>query len=236
MSGHVVLLGDSIFDNRSYVGPGPDVVAELREELPDGWRATLLAVDGDVTSGVMRQLVKLPPDATHLVVSVGGNDALGFAQVLEQRAGSVADALVLLKGAQDIFARNYEAMLGAVAATGLPAAVCTIYDTPSSEQSYPVIRTGLAVFNDCITRAAFTLGATVVDLRLICDQDGDYSNPIEPSVQGGRKIAQAIAALVTGGGASRRSTVVGPPRGLTTLGIRARSNTERTERAQSTGA
>jgi hypothetical protein len=52
------------------------------------------------------------------------------------------------------------------------------------------------VFNDCITRAAFSRGLPVIDLRLICDQDEDYANPIEPSVRGGEKIAAAIAGLV----------------------------------------
>jgi hypothetical protein len=50
-TGHIVLLGDSIFDNSAYVGGGPDVIAQLRQELP-GWRCTLLALDGDVISGV----------------------------------------------------------------------------------------------------------------------------------------------------------------------------------------
>src|SRR3712207_7657631 len=43
---HVVLLGDSIFDNKSYVGGGPDVIAQVRDDLPPGWKATLCAVDG----------------------------------------------------------------------------------------------------------------------------------------------------------------------------------------------
>ena len=45
---HVVLIGDSIFDNGAYVAGGPDVVTQLRERLPQGWRATLGAVDGAV--------------------------------------------------------------------------------------------------------------------------------------------------------------------------------------------
>jgi hypothetical protein len=41
--GYVILLGDSVFDNAAYVGGGPDVIAQLREQLPAGWRATLSA-------------------------------------------------------------------------------------------------------------------------------------------------------------------------------------------------
>ena len=61
--GHVVLLGDSIFDTGAYVGGAPDVVRQLRAALPAGWRATLLAVDGAVVDSVARQLGGLPADA-----------------------------------------------------------------------------------------------------------------------------------------------------------------------------
>jgi GDSL-like Lipase/Acylhydrolase family len=208
-SGHVVLLGDSIFDNGAYVSGGPDVVQQLREQVPSGWSATLLAVDGDVTMGVARQLRSAPDDASHLVVSVGGNDALGFAGILQQPAGSVGEGLLMLRSAQEQFARSYEAMLDAVLGPGLPTAVCTIYDTRPSEPGHPVIRTGIALFNDCITRAAFARGVPLIDLRLICTEAADYANPIEPSVQGGRKIATAIAGWLSGNGPARSTVVVG---------------------------
>ena len=207
-SGHVVLLGDSIFDNQAYVLGEPDVVAQLREELPREWSATLLAVDGDVASGVVRQLSSLPQDATHLVVSVGGNDALGFGYLLEERAGTVREALGLLAAAQQHFAAAYLPMAAAVCARGLPTAFCTIYDTPPSGPGQPAIRTAVAIFNDIITRAAITHSASVVDLRIICGEDADYANPIEPSSRGGRKIARAIAGLLLDR-SPLRSTVVG---------------------------
>jgi hypothetical protein len=31
---HIVLLGDSIFDNAAYVAGGPDVVRQVRDNLP----------------------------------------------------------------------------------------------------------------------------------------------------------------------------------------------------------
>src|SRR5688572_7849286 len=45
---HIVLLGDSVFDNAAYVAGSPDVVRQLREIVPPGWRATLQARDGAV--------------------------------------------------------------------------------------------------------------------------------------------------------------------------------------------
>jgi hypothetical protein len=64
------------------------------------------------------------------------------------------------------------------------------------------------VFNDCITRAAFARDLSVIDLRLLCDQDEDYANPIEPSVRGGEKIAAAIAGLMVKPPADRSRSVV----------------------------
>lgn len=196
--GHVVLLGDSIFDNAAYVRGGPDVVRQLRGRLPADWDSSLLAIDGAVTREVKRQLERLPKDASHLVVSTGGNDALGASFLLGQSVATVAEALSLLETAQHRFAEDYREMADAVAAAGLPAAFCTVYDTPPSSPDQRIVRTALALFNDVITRAAFARGAGLVDLRLICDRDEDYANPIEPSVQGGGKIASAIAAWASG--------------------------------------
>jgi GDSL-like Lipase/Acylhydrolase family len=207
--GHVVLLGDSIFDNGAYVGGQPDVVAQTRDALPADWAATLLAIDGDVINGVPRQLASRPKDATHLVVSVGGNDALGFAHLLNAPVSTVAEAIATLGAQQGPFAAAYGAMLDAVSAAGLPVAVCTIYDTPQSAPGHEVIRSAIALFNDCITRVAFQRGVDLLDLRLICSEDADYANPIEPSFAGGRKIARAIAEWATGPDGARRSRVIG---------------------------
>jgi hypothetical protein len=193
---HVVLLGDSTFDNAAYVAGGPDVVALLRQELGGEAKATLLAADGSVVAGVARQLAAVPPDATHLVVSTGGNDALGYSPVLEARASTVGEAVAQLGKLQARFRADHLAMLEAVSALGLPAAVATIYDADFAPPQGPIVATALSVFNDAITRNAFALGVDLIDLRLICVESADYANPIEPSVEGGRKIARAIAAFV----------------------------------------
>lgn len=71
----VVLLGDSIFDNRSYVvHDGPAVIEQLKFKIKDQglpWKATLCAVDGAIIGGVKRQLDGIPEDATVLVLSIG---------------------------------------------------------------------------------------------------------------------------------------------------------------------
>ena len=205
---HVVLLGDSIFDNGAYIAGGPDVVTQLRARLPADWRATLCAVDGDVTADVPRQLVKIPGDASYLIVSVGGNDALRHSGALDEPARSMAEAIGRLADIRASFARDYRTMVEAVTARRLATALCTIYDARFPDPLRQKLAvTALTIFNDVITREAFSRGLPLVDLRLVCDEDGDYANPIEPSVQGGAKIATAIASLVAARDFWRRSEV-----------------------------
>jgi hypothetical protein len=122
----VVLLGDSIFDNAAYVMAGAhDVVQQVRKRLPHGSKATLAAVDGSKMRDVPEQLRYLPADATHLVVSAGGNDALDSSDFLTAPARSTAEALLGLADIADEFERGYLAMLAEVLARGLPMAICT---------------------------------------------------------------------------------------------------------------
>lgn len=193
---HIVLLGDSILNNGAYVGDGPAVIEQLGMHLPAGARATLNAIDGSLTSGVKLQLRIAPADATHFVVSAGGNDALHYSSLLGEKATSVADALDKLAAVRERFTEDYRAMLDEVSARGLPVAVCTIYDArfPDAKQRR-LSSLGLTIFNDCITREAASRGLALIDLRLILTEDNDLANPIEPSVIGGAKIASAIAAF-----------------------------------------
>jgi lysophospholipase L1-like esterase len=207
---HVVLLGDSIFDNARYVPGRPPVIEQLRDRLPAGWQATLLARDGSVTGDVLEQLNRLPADASHLVVSVGGNDGLEQSSLLAEPAESAAQVLERLADVCGEVRNKYRRMLEAVVATLRPVLLCTIYDAiPGLDRADA---TALALFNDVILREAFAAGVPVVDLRLVCDRADDYSplSPIEPSWIGGGKIARAIADAVTKHDLSRRQSVIFP--------------------------
>jgi hypothetical protein len=206
---HVVLLGDSVFDNAAYVSGGPDVVTQLRARLAPAGRATLLALDGAVVRNVPHQIEGLPADATHLVVSAGGNDALGAMGVLQQAVGSVSEAVLRLAELIGGFQRDYHAMLDAVSRRRLPTAVCTIYYPRYPDRSMQLVAfAGLALFNDCILREAFARGLPVIDLRFGTNHDADFANPIEPSVIGGDKIAAAIARLLAAHDFQLRQTAV----------------------------
>jgi hypothetical protein len=206
--GHVVLLGDSIFDNARYVPDRPPLIDQLRQALPRGWLASLLAVDGHITEDVANQLKDLPAQATHLFVSAGGNDALGETSVLSEAACTVGDALSLLHDVHSRFRQSYRAMLQALSAVAKPTAVCTVYDAIPGLG--PAEHAALVGFNAVILREAFLAALPVIDLRLVCDRPSDYSHvsPIEPSVVGGAKIARVIAEIATTHDfGQRRSTI-----------------------------
>jgi hypothetical protein len=197
VSRHVVLLGDSIFDNAAYTGSEPDVVQHLRSILPSGWRASLLAMDGAVTSDLSPQVREVPADATHLVVSIGGNDALGNSDMLALRVRSTAEALDLFHSRVQSFEESYRSAIDEVLELGRPTILCTIYNGNLPDPDYARhARIALALFNDVILRTAFERRLPAIEPQLVCTEPADYANPIEPSGRGGRKIALAIAEAV----------------------------------------
>jgi len=190
---HVVLIGDSIFDNAAYTRGEPDVVSHLRTILPASWRATLAAVDGATTRGVNSQLARVPTDATHFVVSIGGNDALGHSDLLRTAVKSTSEALAMFASRVAGFEKDYRAALTAVLAAGKPTTVCTSDHGNLERDVADIERIALSTFNDRILQFAFEHQLTTLELRQVCSEPSDYANPIEPSGQGGKKIATAIA-------------------------------------------
>ncbi len=193
----VALLGDSILDNGAYVSDGRDVFTHLRAILPSDVGLELLARDGALIDSVHTQLNNIRSRTTHLVISVGGNDALKTMDLLACRVGTVAEALDHLSATADRFRQSYDRMLEAVVDSGRSAAVCTIYypryDAPALQRRAVA---ALAHFNDVIVLAASKARLPILDLRQVCATAADYANWIEPSDVGGRRIADAIARML----------------------------------------
>jgi len=202
---HIFMIGDSVFDNAAYVRSGePDVRKQVAALVPQH-RVTSAARDGAVAAGIRDQFARMPKDATHIVVSAGGNDALQASHLLSEPVPSMLAALELLTGVAEDLRSGYAQLLDDLAHTCVPAAVCTVYDPRFPE---PRLRKGgttaLSVLNDVITREAFARGFALLDLRLICNEESDFANPIEPSAKGGAKIAAAIVKFASEGTPSAR--------------------------------
>ena len=153
-----------------------------------------LAWSNATTGGLPAQVRSVPADATHLFVSIGGNDALGNIDLLSTPVRTTGDALRLFGERVAAFEQSYRRGLVPILALRKRLTLCTIYngDLPDREQA-KIARVALMLFNDTILRIAFEHRLPSIDLRVICCEAADYANPIEPSGQGGRKIALAIA-------------------------------------------
>lgn len=199
MNRHVVLLGDSIFDNGLYVPGGPSVTEHVGRLLPSGDRVSLVAVDGATVSAMFQQVGRIPDDATHLVLSAGGNDALWTAgNIFHEESTDIRASLQRVGQLVAEFAAEYRRLIDELRALRLPLTVCTVYDSVPGLDLSEIA--GLCVFNDTISRTAIAVGATLIDLRTICSEKTDYADtsPIEPSASGGGKIARAIIQAVSG--------------------------------------
>lgn len=208
MAKHIALLGDSIFDNKTYVPGGESVHEHLIALIQPSDSACLVAVDGAVISSVLRQIERIPKSTTHLVLSVGGNDALYLrATVMDESSHSVHASLTKMKAAVKTFHAEYKGLIRQLLSHDLPLTVCTVYDAIPGLDDASLA--GLAMINDIITRTAFEHSIDLIDLRIVCSEAADYSNisPIEPSHAGGAKIAAAILRSLASGPAASRVTV-----------------------------
>ena len=193
---HIVLAGDSIFDNMAYVNQGQAVIELLTKKSNGDFKATLVAEDGAVTSDLARQFDQMPPDMTHLYISIGGNDALESAYLLAENVSTAFEAMGIFAKVVEEFQRQYRSMLNNAVTRAGNIVLCSIYDSIPGYDKEPL--TALKLFNEVILREAFAFGLPVMDLRLICEAPEDYSSisPIEPSGQGGDKISDVIVNLL----------------------------------------
>jgi len=157
------------------------------------------ARDGAVIADIESQISRIPKSVSCIVVSIGGNDAIRASGLIEESASSVLAALERLSLVRDEFSKKYAPMVKMLLSRHVPLAFCSIYEPRFSDAARRrAAASALTLLNDIITREVFRASATLIDLRLICDSDEDFANPIEPSAIGGAKIARAIAQFVKG--------------------------------------
>ena len=226
MNKHIILAGDSVFANRSYVKEGePDVRDQLADLLDDGDKATLIAEDGGINEDLSKQLDNIPKDATHLFISIGGNDALMHINSFSESVSTIGEALDSLNERVQEFERDYIKMLNNVSKYSLKTTLCTIYNPCFEHSSLDRIiymlpensdlkklqqrsTTALPIFNNIIFQEAFNFGIPVMDLILMFNDKADYANPIKPSAIGGMKMAKIIKEISANHDFSMKDSVV----------------------------
>ena len=196
---HTVLLGDSTLDNAAYTKGDLCIEDQMKAaERAHGNDCTSLALDGALISNIKSQLERLPPSATHLVISVGGNDSLTKLEIVRRCCQTIEQALILLHDVVQDFESEYAAMIALVMqrCPNMGIVVCTLYNPCFEPYDFQVnqkaANMGVALYNDALLRIAARHRIPVVDLRTLCTDTDDFANPIEPSTKGGQKITEGI--------------------------------------------
>jgi len=194
----VNLLGDSIIDNKIYVGPHELSVTEHLHNLCDDV-INSIAVDGHTTKDVIHnQLDLLPQYSTHQVLSIGGNDLLQNMYFLKNRERlTTNEVFEQAVGIMAPIKRRYQTIVQKLSLQDSSILLCTVYEGNllNDPLLYDIALSSKAMvsmLNDIVYSTANMYRAEVLELRNIFTKPRDYANPIEPSHIGGSKFALQI--------------------------------------------
>ena len=194
----VNLLGDSIIDNKIYVGPYELSVTEHLYNLTDAI-INSIAVDGHTTKDVIHnQLNKLPHYSTHQVLSIGGNDLLQNINFLKNNDElSTKEVFEQAVGIMAPIKRRYQTIVEKLSLQNSNILLCTVYEGNllNDPLLYDIALSSKAMvsmLNDIVYSTANVFNAEVLELRNIFTKPQDYANPIEPSHIGGSKFALEV--------------------------------------------
>ena len=158
-----------------------------------------------------RQIQLIPEEATHIALSIGGNDLLRLSDNLGDKVGTrFQENLIFLSKLKQKFAEKFRRVIHNINSLGIPFTVCTIYYAGS------IVETGekridlgdqLGFAGTDIVVDAFDAAITqvsqkaencreIIDLRLLFDDTNCYANPIEPSRIGGEKISDRLIGFI----------------------------------------
>jgi hypothetical protein len=188
---HLALLGDAL-QNIDLGEGAPE--SSLVPQPRNPWKLTVLQAPEVLGQGPVRAI---PRDATHVGVAIDGGWAIETSGLLKGSAQSIRGALEALASAADEFENIFARLIAAALETGLPTIICTLVPARYLESSQQqVAATALAIFNDRILRRAFAARLSIVELRLVCDEDGDYASETLLSRAGVRKVANVARAAL----------------------------------------
>ena len=219
---HILILGDSVFDNRRYIGEKEkDGEARMLDALPN-YHQTFLALDGAITHELPRQTkyintaIETNGPITDVVLSIGGNNLLGEGVLLNARTQNVLGGLSLFRKIQEQFSKDYSKMLLSIKPhLGVETrwhVLGIYYPCFSALQDFPnrafpkdmhfqnASRLGVDLFNSVIKQQIDD--KDYIDLNHLFHYGGNkryYANPIEPSSEGSRVIAEVIKPRIEGG-------------------------------------
>ena len=133
-------------------------------------------------------------------MSIGGNDLLKRMDILTSpEKVSAVSLLEELHQETCEFRKRHQQILSKLEK---PTLICTVYNPvfskdPELAPLQQAAEMAISIFNDAIQQSVRNAGFDLLELRDLFTEEDDYANPIEPSDQGGRKLAEEIVRWVT---------------------------------------
>ena len=184
----IVLLGDSILKNNSYVPDGKAVDNIIEERNNKNIELYSLAENNSKIVDVYSQINKIPLDinnkSTTIFLSSGGNDILSF--YVDQH-GDITDT-----GFLNTMLAAYKKLVKSIQ-TRMDLCQIVLLDVyyPTSNQ-FAQYKPILEEWNSLIATYARENSLGLLQISQIVTSNDDFTLGIEPSEKGGEKIAQSI--------------------------------------------
>jgi len=183
----IVLLGDSILKNNSYVKNGQSIEDILRENKGDNLYC--LALNNSTIVDVYSQIDSIPIELnnenTTIFLSSGGNDILS--QYVDKHDSDVSDTHVL-----NVIFIAYKKMVKSLRAKMNKVKIVLIdiyYPTSNQFSQYkPIVQD----WNKMLEKYAREKSYGLIQISKSVTASDDFTLSIEPSEKGGEKIARSI--------------------------------------------
>lgn len=179
---NIILIGDSVLNNSSYVPQGASVVDILKTKTSKVFN---FSKDGATISDLYTQLDKIPQELnkseTYVFISAGGND------ILNKREKLNSSELRQLFNKYMDFVKALREKLGSVKIN-----ILNLY-LPANPR-YQLYKESIEQWNQLIKEYSNKIGEmyNVVDINTLLTTSEDFIYDIEPSEFGSKKIANAI--------------------------------------------
>jgi hypothetical protein len=184
---NIVLLGDSILKNNSYVKNGQSIEDILREKKGDNLYC--LALNNSTIVDVYSQIDSIPLELnnenTSIFLSSGGNDILS--QYVDKHDSDVSDRHLL-----NLIFIAYKKMVKSLQ-TKMNKSKIVLIDIyyPNSNQ-FSQYKHIIQEWNNLLEKYAREKSYGLIQISKIVTESNDFTLSIEPSEKGGEKIARSI--------------------------------------------
>lgn len=180
---HIVLLGDSIFQNKKYVPKSKSVEYLLKEKL--SIPSLVLAQDNAIIYDIHNQYNTMPTDlnakSTNLYISIGGNDLLNLYEHNNTKDSNLFNMV------WELYKKTILMIIDNTQCNVILTDIYFITD-PNYSKYIPMIEK----WNSNLYQFANQHKLKVFKISKILTQPKDFTNSIEPSVIGGKKMVNSF--------------------------------------------